>query len=63
VTEDQIAEAISCGPDPDVHLEKIQAYLDAGYDRVYLHQVGPDQRGFIDWAEQALLPKVRDAGP
>jgi G6PDH family F420-dependent oxidoreductase len=63
VTEDQISEAITCGPDAELHLEKIQAYLDAGYDRVYVHQVGPDQRGFIDWAEQALLPKVRDAGP
>jgi G6PDH family F420-dependent oxidoreductase len=56
VTEDQVAEAISCGPDPAVHLERIGAYVDAGYDHVYLHQVGPDQRGFIEFARRELLP-------
>jgi G6PDH family F420-dependent oxidoreductase len=56
VTEEQVAEAISCGPDADVHLAKIQAYVDAGYDHVYVHQVGPDQAGFIDFARRELLP-------
>jgi G6PDH family F420-dependent oxidoreductase len=56
VTEDQVAEAISCGPDPEVHLERIEAYVDAGYDHVYLHQVGPDQRGFLEFARRELLP-------
>ena len=58
VTEDQVAEAISCGPDAAVHLDKIRAYIDAGYDHVYLHQVGPDQRGFIDFARAELLPEL-----
>ena len=57
VTEDQVAEAISCGPDPKVHLERIEAYVDAGYDHVYLHQVGPDQAGFLEFAGRELLPK------
>jgi G6PDH family F420-dependent oxidoreductase len=56
VSEDQVAEAISCGPDPEVHLARIQAYVDAGFDHVYLHQVGPDQDGFIDFARRELLP-------
>ena len=59
VTEEMIAESISCGPDPEVHLEKIRAYIDAGYDHVYLHQVGPDQAGFIEFAERDLLPALR----
>lgn len=58
VTEDQVAEAITCGPDPEVHLEKIRAYVDAGYDHVYLHQVGPDQAGFLRFAERELLPAL-----
>jgi G6PDH family F420-dependent oxidoreductase len=63
VTEEQVAEAIPCGPDPDVHIERIQAYFDAGYDHVYLHQVGPDQAGFIDFARREILPSLakRDA--
>ncbi len=58
VTEDQVAEAIPCGPDPAVHLAKIREYVEAGFDHVYLHQVGPDQRGFIEFAERELLPAL-----
>ena len=58
VTEDQVAESISCGPDPEVHLAKIQAYIDAGFDHVYLHQIGPDQAGFFRFAESELLPRL-----
>ena len=58
VTEDQVAEVIPCGPDTAVHLEHIRAYLDAGYDHVYLHQVGPDQADFLRWAEAELLPEL-----
>ena len=43
------------------------AYVDAGYDHVYLHQVGPDQRGFLDFAAGELLPEFArepaSAGP
>jgi coenzyme F420-dependent glucose-6-phosphate dehydrogenase len=59
VTEDAIAERVACGPDPDVHIEKIKPYLDAGFDHVYLHQVGPDQEGFLRFAEAELLPRLR----
>jgi G6PDH family F420-dependent oxidoreductase len=58
VTEDQVAAAITCGPDAEVHLARIRAYLDAGFDHVYLHQVGPDQDGFLDFARRDLLPTV-----
>ena len=58
VTEDQVAEQIACGPDPELHLAKIQPFIDAGYDHVYLHQVGPDQEGFFRFAERELLPRL-----
>ena len=63
VTEEMVAEAISCGPDPEPHLEQIRAYIDAGYDHVYLHQVGPDQRGFLEFAERELLPALTERRP
>ncbi|HEY6052925.1 MAG TPA: TIGR03557 family F420-dependent LLM class oxidoreductase [Gaiellaceae bacterium] len=44
------------GPDPEPWLEQIQAYEDAGFTHVYLHQVGPDQEGFIEFARRELLP-------
>ena len=58
VTEDQVAEAITCGPDPEAYLEKVQPYLDAGFDHLYFHQIGPDQAGFFDFAERELLPRL-----
>jgi G6PDH family F420-dependent oxidoreductase len=58
VTEEDVAKAIPCGPDPQPILEAIDKYVRAGYDHVYLHQVGPDQRGFLDFAAKELLPIV-----
>ena len=58
VTEDQVAQAILCSPDPSRHLERIEEYAQAGFDHVYLHQVGPDQAGFIDFAARELLSKA-----
>ena len=60
VTEDMIAERVVCGPDVDRHVEAIQKYVDAGFDHVYVHQVGPNQEGFIEAYAGDILPKVRD---
>jgi G6PDH family F420-dependent oxidoreductase len=57
VSEDDIAEAIACGPDPERHREMIQKFADAGYDHIYVHQVGPDQEGFFRFYEREILPK------
>ncbi|HKP17960.1 MAG TPA: TIGR03557 family F420-dependent LLM class oxidoreductase [Gaiellaceae bacterium] len=58
VDEEAIAEAIVCGPAVDRWLEKITEYEDAGFDHVYLHQVGPDQESFFQFAERELLVRV-----
>jgi len=58
VTEDQVAEVVPCGPDPERHLARIREYIDAGYDHVYVHQIGPDQAGFLKFAEGELLPAL-----
>jgi G6PDH family F420-dependent oxidoreductase len=60
VTEDAIAERITCGPDIERHVEAIQAYVDAGFDHVYVHQVGPDQEGFIETYARDVLPRFAD---
>lgn len=59
VTEEALAEKVVCGPDPERHLEMARTYLDAGYDHVWFHQVGPDQDGFIDVYERDVLPELR----
>jgi G6PDH family F420-dependent oxidoreductase len=58
VDEDDVAEVIACGPDPERHLEMIREFEKAGFDHVYVHQVGPDQEGFFRFYEREILPKV-----
>jgi coenzyme F420-dependent glucose-6-phosphate dehydrogenase len=60
VREDDVAEAVVCGPDPERHRAAIQEYVDAGYERVYVHQVGEDQAGFFDFYEREILPHFDD---
>jgi len=45
--------------DPDVHRAYIQRYVDLGFDRVYLHNVGRNQREWIDVFARDVLPKLR----
>jgi G6PDH family F420-dependent oxidoreductase len=59
VTEDTVAEQVVCGPDPQKHIAQIRKYLDAGFDHVYVHQVGPDQEGFFEFYARQVLPQLR----
>jgi coenzyme F420-dependent glucose-6-phosphate dehydrogenase len=58
VDEATVAEAIPSGPDPEPILEQVRTYLDAGFDHLYFHQVGPDQEGFLQFATKELLPRL-----
>ncbi|MGL6279108.1 MAG: LLM class flavin-dependent oxidoreductase, partial [Gaiella sp.] len=56
VTLDAMREAVVCGPDPERHAEAIEAYAKGGVDHVYVHQVGPDQRGMLSFYERSVVP-------
>ena len=45
--------------DPDKHREYIQKFVDLGFDRIYLHNVGRNQREWIDVFGRDVLPKLR----
>jgi len=60
VRPEDVAAQIPCGPDLDEHVEKVRAYVEAGYTHVALVQVGGDaQEDFIRWADKELLPALR----
>jgi coenzyme F420-dependent glucose-6-phosphate dehydrogenase len=44
--------------DPDEHRAAIQRYADLGFDRIYLHNVGRNQREWIDVFSRDVLPKI-----
>lgn len=58
VEPEDIKREIVCGPDPARHLEGIAQFVKAGFDHVYVHQVGPEQEGFMRFYEREILPHV-----
>ncbi|CAL9401916.1 MULTISPECIES: LLM class F420-dependent oxidoreductase [Streptomyces] len=58
VTEDMVREKVVCGDDVDQHVSTLRAFADAGFDRVYVNQIGPDQRGFFDFYRTKVLPQL-----
>jgi G6PDH family F420-dependent oxidoreductase len=63
VREDDVAEKVVCGPDAQRHVEAVQKFLDAGYDHVYVHQIGPAQEDFISFWSEQVLPQLRRQAP
>jgi G6PDH family F420-dependent oxidoreductase len=59
VTEELVSREVICGPDAQRHLQAIQKYHDAGYERVYVHQIGPDQEGFMQFYQREILPHFK----
>jgi len=61
VSEDMVAEEVPCGPDLDRHLETISEFEKAGFDELYIQQIGPNQREFFDVYANEVLPRARAA--
>ncbi|MFJ3715269.1 LLM class F420-dependent oxidoreductase [Streptomyces sp. NPDC090057] len=58
VTEDMVREKSVCGDDVDEHVAALRAFGDAGFDRVYVNQIGADQKGFFDFYRTKVLPRL-----
>lgn len=59
MTEDMVADAVVCGDDVDAHVRAVSTYLDAGYDEVYVAQIGPRKQEFFDFYRDNVLPRLR----
>ena len=59
VTEDMVANEVPCGPDVDRHVAAIKEYADAGFDELYINQIGPEQDAFFAAYRNEVLPLVR----
>jgi coenzyme F420-dependent glucose-6-phosphate dehydrogenase len=55
---DELEDALVLGNDPDEYVEEIRKYGDAGYTHVYIHQIGPDQDAFLEFARDELFDRV-----
>jgi hypothetical protein len=54
---DELEGKLVLGNDPEEYLKELQEYDEAGYTHVYIHQIGPDQEGFLKFAKSELLPR------
>ena len=56
VTEEMIAESVPCGPDTEKLVAAFREFEDAGYDELYVAQIGPRQAEFFAVLERDVLP-------
>ncbi|ABL83127.1 MULTISPECIES: TIGR03557 family F420-dependent LLM class oxidoreductase [unclassified Nocardioides] len=59
VTPEMVGETMPCGPDVEEHVTKLAKYAEAGFDELYVAQVGPDQDDFFRAYEAEVLPALR----
>jgi probable non-F420 flavinoid oxidoreductase len=58
VRPDDLRETVLISADPGQLTESLAAYAELGFDAIYLHEVGRDQRRFIDLAATQVLPAL-----
>lgn len=58
VTAEQVREAVRVSSDLARHRDWIEELADLGFDDIYLHHVGQEQRAFIDTFGADVLPRL-----
>ena len=53
-----IRESVPCGPDSGAIVAAFQAFADAGFDELYVQQIGPRQAEFFEVLEKEVLPQI-----
>jgi G6PDH family F420-dependent oxidoreductase len=59
VTKQMTADAVVCGPDLERHVDNFAPYVDAGFDEVYVANMGPHYRQMIKAYGEKVLPALR----
>ena len=63
VTEEMVAKVVPCGPDPELHLEHLQRFVGAGYDHVFVHQIGDAHEGAVNFYRREVFPRLDQLSP
>jgi hypothetical protein len=50
---------VACGPDVKAHLEAFAPYVEAGFDEIYVADIGPHYREMIAMYGEEVLPRMR----
>lgn len=58
VTAESVGGTFASGPDPQRQFESIEQYRKAGFDELYVANVGPHYRELIDLYRREVLPQL-----
>jgi G6PDH family F420-dependent oxidoreductase len=62
VSVESMTEEMPCGPDVGQIVDAAKEYVDAGFDRLYISQVGPEQDEFFRFFSKELAPALAAVG-
>jgi G6PDH family F420-dependent oxidoreductase len=58
VTEESTRGSVVAGNDPEAHLAQVKEYADAGYDELYVANMGPHHQQMIEFYGREVLPQL-----
>ena len=58
VRPEDMRDAVLISSDPGWHVDWLTELAELGFDEIYLHHVGQEQRAFIDTFGEQVLPKL-----
>jgi len=62
VTVESMAENMPCGPDIEPIVDAFKQHIDAGFDRVYINQIGDNHDEFFPFFSRELMPVLAELG-
>jgi hypothetical protein len=62
VTLEKVKESIPCGPAVEPIVENVKKYVEAGFDRLYINQIGDNHSDFFRFLNRELAPALADVG-
>jgi coenzyme F420-dependent glucose-6-phosphate dehydrogenase len=60
VGPDHVRKTSCISPDPDAHVRFVQQYMELGFNEIYVHTAGPDQRAFLEGYGRDVIPRLRE---
>jgi G6PDH family F420-dependent oxidoreductase len=63
VTREMVAESVPCGPDVETHLAAIREYEEAGFDELYISQIGAAPERFFEVYANEILSRYNAGTP
>ena len=58
LVQEDVGDSVPTGPDAQSYVESIREYAEAGYDELYLHNIGPHQEEFFRFFADEVRPQL-----